>query len=286
MRSLIYVSVSAIVFSFSSCKEEKKNQDEILLKLQLKEGQSYVTEMNITQSMEADVNGVFSLIDQEIDFQLLSGVLKDSGGLYKVNNQYQRIQLSQSQSDDEKEDLMLINTAEELLGEGSDLEKYYYKLVKQSFLTYMDKNGQEVSSELDEMNKRIGGAKFTSPFQKMFQYGVFFPDYQLEEKDVWHKEISMKDSQIVVTGNTRYQLETWDDDLVYIQMRSNLKGRHIGFDVGGQIDVEKSGVFILYRKNGWIKEATIDQSVKWLDANANENRLLGQIKIKSYPEKK
>ncbi len=286
MRSLVYVFVSAIVFSFSACKEEKKNQNEILLKLQLKEGQSYVTEMSITQSMEADVNGVFSLIDQEIDFQLLSDVLKDSSGLYKVNNQYQRIQLNQSQSDDEKEDLMLINTGEELLGEGTELEKYYYQLVKQSFLTYMDKNGQEVSSGLDEMNKRIGGAKFTSPFQKMFQYGVFFPDYQLEEKDVWHKEISIKDSQIVVTGNTRYQLETWDDELVYIQMTSNLKGRHIGFDVGGQIDVEKSGVFILYRKNGWIKEATIDQSVKWLDVNANENRLLGQIKIKSYPEKK
>lgn len=286
MRSLIYVSVSAIVFSFSACKEEKKSKDEILLKLQLKEGQSYVTEMNITQSMEADVNGVFSLIDQEIDFQLLYGVLKDSAGLYKINNQYQRILLHQSQSDDEKEDLMVINTGEELLGDGSELEKYYYRLVKQSFLTYMDKNGQEVSSELDEMNKRIGGAKFTSPFQKMFQYGVFFPDYQLEEKDVWHKEVSVKDSQIVVTGNTRYQLETWDDDLVYIQMRSNLKGRHIGFDVGGQIDVEKSGVFILYRKNGWIKEATIDQSVKWLDANANENRLLGQVKIKSYPEKR
>lgn len=236
--------------------------------------------------MEADINGVFSLIDQNIEFRLLSEIVKDSSGLYKITNQYQKLHFSQSQTDDEQEDLMVIDTDEmQSDGHGTELEKYYYQLIQSTFLTYMDKNGQEVLSELDEMNKRIGGEKFTSPFQKMFQYGVFFPDYLLGKKDVWHKEISLKNDQIVVTGNTRYQLETWDKELVYIQMRSQLKGRHVGFDVGGQIDVEKSGVIVLYRATGWIKEATIDQSIKWLDINTNENRLLGQIKIKSYQEK-
>lgn len=283
---LLFCVVAGAVFFFWSCKEKRTSPDEILLELKLKEGQKYITEMEISQSMEADVNGVFSLIDQSIEFKLSSEVVKDSSELYKISNQYRRLYFSQSQSDDEKEDLMTIDTdgmQSETLE--TELEKYYYELIQNAFLTYMDKNGLEVSSELDEMNKRIGGDKFTSPFQKMFQYGVFFPDYILERKDVWHKEVSLKNDQIVVTGNTRYQLETWDKELVYIQMRSQLKGRHIGFDVNGQIDVEKSGIIILYRATGWIKEATIDQSIKWLDINTNENRLLGQIKIKSYPEK-
>lgn len=282
---IVFCIVAAVVF-LGSCKEKRASQDEILLELKLREGQKYITEMEISQSMEADVNGIFSLIDQNIEFRLISEIVKDSSGLYKISNQYKKLYFSQSQTDDEKEDLMVIDTDEmQSETQKTELERYYYELIHHAFLTYMDKNGQEVMSELDEINKKIGGEKFTSPFQKMFQYGVFFPDYVLEKKDVWHKEVSLKNEQIIVTGNTRYQLETWDKELVYIQMRSQLKGRHVGFDVGGQIDVEKSGVIVLYRSTGWVKEATIDQSIKWLDINTNENRLLGQIKIKSYQEK-
>lgn len=273
------------VFSFFvllSCKEERKKTNEILLQLDLKVGQKFSTQMTIEQSMEADVNGVFSLIDQSLEFNWQSEIVKDSSKNYWIQQQYQKIYLSQNQSDDEKEEAMVINTDElKSIGTTTDLEKYYLQLTQHAYLTQMNERGQEISSTLDSLNHKIGGEQFTSPFQSMFQYGVFFPDYLLKEKDVWFKEISIKNEKIVVTGNIRYQLETWDDDVVYIQMRSQLKGRHVGFDLGGQIDVEKTGLITIYRNSGWIKEANIEQSVKWLDINANENRLLGQINILS-----
>lgn len=260
-----------------------KKKDEIYLRLNISEGQKYSSQMTIEQSMEADVNGIFTLIDQILEFHWDTEMLKDSADLFVLQHQYQKIYLSQSESNDSTEQTMVIDTDELDVEESyhTELEKYYFQLTQHFYQTFLDKSGQEIYSDLDSLNKKIGGEQFTSPFQSMFQYGVFFPDYVLKEKDVWYKEISIKNEKIVVSGNIRYQLQTWDDDVVYIQMKSHLKGRHVGFEIGGQIDVEKSGLFTLDIKTGWIQKADIEQSVKWLDINSNENRLIGEIHITS-----
>jgi hypothetical protein len=269
----------------SSCKEKSTSVDEIILKFQPSKGQKYITEMQISQSMEADINGAFSLIDQNLEFKIQSDILKDSSGFFKIENQYLKLKMSQSQSNEENEDVQSIDTDDPKEGSSSELENYYYLLKFSKYQTMLDSRGQEISSNLDEVNKKIGGQKFSSPFQKMFQYGVFFPDYALKEKEVWYNEISIRDSQIVITGNTRYQLETWDDELVYINILSRLKGRYVGFNNGGQMDIEKTGTIIIYRNTGWTKDAKIEQKISWLDATTNENKLLGNIQIQSYPSK-
>lgn len=269
-----------------SCKEKEVKTDEIILQLDVQKGQKWLSKMSVSQSMEADVNGVFSLIDQNIDFEWMTDMVRDSADIFIFNNQYQKIILTQSQSDDEKEDLMVIDTDELSRTQtfNSELEKYYYQLTKFAYQSQMNRRGEEIKSDLDNLNKMIGGHQFTSPFQSMFQYGVFFPDYALKEKDVWYKEVYFNNEQILISGNVRYQLQTWDDEVAYIQIRSLLKGRHTGFDVEGQIDVEKTGIITIDRSSGWMMAADLEQSVKWLDINSNENRLLGQIKISSTPQ--
>lgn len=259
--------------------------DEIILKFEPSVGQEYVTDMQINQSMEADVNGVFTLIDQNFEFKLLSIILQDSSGFFKIKNQYLGLKMNQSQSDEEQEEIQSIDTDEEKWGSGTELENYYYLLKSSIYQTILDSSGQEISSDLEELNKKIGGQKFSSPFQKMFQYGVFFPDYPLKEKDVWYNEIAIRDSLIVITGNTRYQLETWDDELVYINISSRLKGRYVGFGNSGQMDVEKNGNIIIYKKTGWTKDAKIEQKISWIDDQTNENKLIGDIQIQSHPSK-
>lgn len=283
-KKFIYVSLLFFLI-LSSCKEKSTSVDEIILKFQPSKGQKYITEMQISQSMEADINGAFSLIDQNLEFKIQSNILKDSSGFFKIENQYLKLKMSQSQSNEENEDVQSIDTDDPKEGSSSELENYYYLLKSSKYQTMLDSRGQEISSNLDEVNKKIGGQKFSSPFQKMFQYGVFFPDYALKEKEVWYNEISIRDSQIVITGNTRYQLETWDDELVYINILSRLKGRYVGFNNGGQMDIEKTGTIIIYRNTGWTKDAKIEQKISWLDATTNENKLLGNIQIQSYPSK-
>jgi hypothetical protein len=283
-NKFIYVSLLFFLI-LSSCKEKSTSVDEIILKFQPSKGQKYITEMQISQSMEADINGAFSLIDQNLEFKIQSDILKDSSGFFKIENQYLKLKMSQSQSNEENEDVQSIDTDDPKEGSSSELENYYYLLKFSKYQTMLDSRGQEISSNLDEVNKKIGGQKFSSPFQKMFQYGVFFPDYALKEKEVWYNEISIRDSQIVITGNTRYQLETWDDELVYINILSRLKGRYVGFNNGGQMDIEKTGTIIIYRNTGWTKDAKIEQKISWLDATTNENKLLGNIQIQSYPSK-
>jgi hypothetical protein len=283
-NKFIYVSLLFFLI-LSSCKEKSTSVDEIILKFQPSKGQKYITEMQISQSMEADINGAFSLIDQNLEFKIQSDILKDSSGFFKIENQYLKLKMSQSQSNEENEDVQSIDTDDPKEGSSSELENYYYLLKSSKYQTMLDSRGQEISSNLDEVNKKIGGQKFSSPFQKMFQYGVFFPDYALKEKEVWYNEVSIRDSQIVITGNTRYQLETWDDELVYINILSRLKGRYVGFNNGGQMDIEKTGTIIIYRNTGWTKDAKIEQKISWLDATTNENKLLGNIQIQSYPSK-
>jgi hypothetical protein len=283
-NKFIYVSLLFFLI-LSSCKEKSTSVDEIILKFQPLKGQKYITEMQISQSMEADINGAFSLIDQNLEFKIQSDILKDSSGFFKIENQYLKLKMSQSQSNEENEDVQSIDTDDPKEGSSSELENYYYQLKSSKYQTMLDSRGQEISSNLDEVNKKIGGQKFSSPFQKMFQYGVFFPDYPLKEKEVWYNEVSIRDSQIVITGNTRYQLETWDDELVYINILSRLKGRYVGFNNGGQMDIEKTGTIIIYRNTGWTKDAKIEQKISWLDATTNENKLLGNIQIQSYPSK-
>lgn len=283
-RKFIYLSLLFFLI-LSSCKEKSTSVDEIILKFQPSKGQKYITEMQISQSMEADINGAFSLIDQNLEFKIQSDILKDSSGFFKIENQYLKLKMSQSQSNEENEDVQSIDTDDPKEGSSSELENYYYLLKSSKYQTMLDSRGQEISSNLDEVNKKIGGQKFSSPFQKMFQYGVFFPDYALKEKEVWYNEVSIRDSQIVITGNTRYQLETWDDELVYINILSRLKGRYVGFNNGGQMDIEKTGTIIIYRNTGWTKDAKIEQKISWLDATTNENKLLGNIQIQSYPSK-
>ncbi len=267
----------------SACKEQKGAVDEIFLKFQPTKGQQFITEMQINQSMEADINGAFSLIDQSLEFKLLSDILQDSSGIFTIENQYLRLKMSQSQSDEENEDIQSIDTDDPASENSSELENYYYLLKSSPYLTKVNQRGNEIYSNLEEINNKIGGKKFTSPFQKMFQYGVFYPDYSLKEKEVWYNEVSIRDSQVVISGNTRYQLETWDEEFVYINIYSRLKGRHVGFVSGGQIDIEKSGTMTVFKKSGWIKEANIEQKISWIDNNTNENKLLGDIQIKSYP---
>ena len=283
-NKFIYVSLLFFLI-LSSCKEKSTSVDEIILKFQPSKGQKYITEMQISQSMEVDINGAFSLIDQNLEFKIQSDILKDSSGFFKIENQYLKLKMSQSQSNEENEDVQSIDTDDPKEGSSSELENYYYLLKFSKYQTMLDSRGQEISSNLDEVNKKIGGQKFSSPFQKMFQYGVFFPDYALKEKEVWYNEISIRDSQIVITGNTRYQLETWDDELVSINILSRLKGRYVGFNNGGQMDIEKTGTIIIYRNTGWTKDAKIEQKISWLDATTNENKLLGNIQIQSYPSK-
>ncbi len=283
-RKFIYLSLLFFLI-LSSCKEKSTSVDEIILKFQPSKGQKYITEMQISQSMEADINGAFSLIDQNLEFKIQSDILKDSSGFFKIENQYLKLKMSQSQSNEENEDVQSIDTDDPKEGSSSELENYYYLLKSSKYQTMLDSRGQEISSNLDEVNKKIGGQKFSSPFQKMFQYGVFFPDYPLKEKEVWYNEVSIRDSQIVITGNTRFQLETWDDELVYINILSRLKGRYVGFNNGGQMDIEMTGTIIIYRNTGWTKDAKIEQKISWLDATTNENKLLGNIQIQSYPSK-
>lgn len=283
-KRLLFISFLFFLL-VSSCKENSISKDEIILKFHPSKGQEFITEMQINQSMEADINGTFSLIDQNLEFKIQSNIIQDSAGFFKIENQYLSLKMSQSQSNDENEDVQSIDTDETKEESSNELENYYYLLKSTTYQTILDSSGQEISSNLDEINKKIGGEKFSSPFQKMFQYGVFFPDYALKEKEVWYNEVSIRDSQIVITGNTRYQLETWDDELVYINISSRLKGRYVGFNKGGQMDIEKTGTIVIYRNTGWSKEAKIEQKISWLDANTNENKLLGNIQIQSYPSK-
>lgn len=284
MQKFLFLSFSLLLI-FSACKEREAPIDEIILRFQPEKGQKFITEMQINQSMEADVNGAFTLIDQTLEFKLLSKILQDSSGFFKIENQYLRLVMSQSQSDEENEDIQSIDTDDEQWGSSTELEKYYYLLKSSFYETVINSSGKEISSNLDEVNKKIGGQKFSSPFQKMFQYGVFFPDYALKEKDVWYNEVSIRDSQVVITGNTRYKIETWDDELVYINISSRLKGRYVGFNNGGQMDVEKTGNIVIYRKTGWTKDAKIEQKISWIDNQTNENKLIGDIQIQSYPSK-
>lgn len=284
MQKFLFLSFSLLLI-FSACKEREAPIDEIILRFQPEKGQKFITEMQINQSMEADVNGAFTLIDQTLEFKLLSKILQDSSGFFKIENQYLRLVMSQSQSDEENEDIQSIDTDDEQWGSSTELEKYYYLLKSSFYETVINSSGKEISSNLDEVNKKIGGQKFSSPFQKMFQYGVFFPDYALKEKDVWYNEVSIRDSQVVITGNTRYKIETWDDELVYINISSRLKGRYVGFNNGGQMDVEKTGNIVIYRKTGWTKDAKIEQKISWIDDQTNENKLIGDIQIQSYPSK-
>lgn len=284
MQKFLFLSFSLILI-FSACKEREAPIDEIILRFQPEKGQKFITEMQINQSMEADVNGAFTLIDQTLEFKLLSKILQDSSGFFKIENQYLRLVMSQSQSDEENEDIQSIDTDDEQWGSSTELEKYYYLLKSSFYETVINSSGKEISSNLDEVNKKIGGQKFSSPFQKMFQYGVFFPDYALKEKDVWYNEVSIRDSQVVITGNTRYKIETWDEELVYINISSRLKGRYVGFNNGGQMDVEKTGNIVIYRKTGWTKDAKIEQKISWIDDQTNENKLIGDIQIQSYPSK-
>ncbi|MCO5230981.1 MAG: hypothetical protein M9958_07470 [Chitinophagales bacterium] len=265
---------------FVACKEKTVKNDEIELKLNLDSNQVFITQMEINQSMETEVNGLMSLIDQVFEFSLSSQVIKGSSDLYVISNTYQKLKVHQTQSEEENEDIVFIDTDENFPPETS-LEKYYYQLKGKSYTTVLSIRGDEISSGLLELNRSLGAEQFNSPFQKIFQYGVYMPDYPLSEKDIWYKEIAFKDSAVNIFGNIKYQIETWDDDAIYLSTHSSIKGRYNQFDQGGQINVEQDGKIVLYRKSCWMKEAIIQQKINWLDDNARENNMIGEIKISS-----
>ncbi|MCO5234067.1 MAG: hypothetical protein LC105_05650 [Chitinophagales bacterium] len=269
-----------ICLIFASCKERKEHSDEIELKLKLDSNQEFITQMEINQSMESEDNGVISLIDQLFEFRLSSKVLKDSSDLYLISNTYQQLKIHQTQSEEDNEEVVFIDTDENYPPE-TELEKYYYQLKGKSYLTTINYLGDEISSSLLELNKSIGAEKFNSPFQKIFQYGVYMPEFPLKEKDVWFKEISFKDSLVSVSGNIQYQLDTWDDQAIYLSIHSLLKGRYNQFIQGEQIKLEQEGSIVLYRKSCWMKEANIHQKIFWIDENSKESNMIGDVKISS-----
>jgi|GEM_PF-5753818 len=266
-----------------ACKVREEKNDELYLELRLKEGETYAMTMEMEQSMEADVNSELLLIDQYFNFDILTTIIKDSAGQYVTDNRYQRIVMNQSMAGEHDTTNFSIDTDDLEYAESpsNNLLKYYGNLVTLSYQTRLEKNGTELYNNIEIINEEAGGKEFTSPFQKMFSYGVVFPGYVLKENDSWVREVSVRDTGIIVQGSIRYQLETWDDEVVIIQLKSRLKGRQAGVIGGGQVELEQSGTMQLYRKSGWLKQADLEQSIRWVDNPAQENRLFGTVSIRS-----
>lgn len=286
MKLISCVLIFILTFLLNSCKEKVEiDEDEILLKVKLEEGAAYLSEIIYSQSMVMDDEGLYTIIEQDAKFWINSYVINESLGNFTISNQYDRIRLDQTISNEEKESLTQIDTKETLPINETELEKYFRRLIQEKYLIVLNQNSEEIESEFNEKIKAIGGGKFTSSFQKALEFHPYFPDYLLAEKDTWHKEISIIDKGVSITGHTKYQLERWDSSYAYISIKSQLNGRSNTLNKDELFEVEKTGQLIIDRATGLISKAVIDQRIQWLDGSIEKKKLLASIKINTTIKK-
>lgn len=268
------------VLPAKSCRvEEEVKEEGLFLSLNLSTNDSFQTTVDLIQSLETVTEYGVQIVEQNIITELHSIVIKDSSGHYSIDNQYNRIRFYQNVSNEEKEDIINIDTREPKGNTDDELERLYYNLTEHSFESVVNSNGEEISNGYYNLLKTIQGGKFSSPFQKLLNYSIFFPDYELFEGETWNKEVYLKEDELSITGDTKYTLENWDSTFAYIKVKSHLNGRYLFFSEAMQVEVEKSGSLIVERTSGLIQEGVIEQKIKWHDHDINENRFIGTVKF-------
>ncbi|MCO5248318.1 MAG: DUF6263 family protein [Chitinophagales bacterium] len=281
MRRLLFVLFSLLLFA--SCKGRDKTDKGLFLELNLHSGQKFETQISINQGMESSDDESMYVTEQNLEFHLLSEIVQDSSNVYSIKNQYKRFQLFQSVLKDENEDIVSIDTKNfQSIGDcQNDFERFYYQMTKDSFISKVRKNYDEIENGLDVLIKNAKGDKFTSPYQLLFSYFIYYPDYYVDDKEEWLKEINITQNKVHITGNIKYQLQTWNDENVYIKMSANLNAKENTLDFSKKTDVQQMGLITVSRKTFWLKEMDIEQNVTWYNEDGDSYQLSGNVKIKS-----
>lgn len=275
----------AFVLMFSSCKEETVKEDHIFLELNLSEGESYSLTMEMEQDLQASAGAEQAFVEQYFRFDIESEIeASEEARIYQLRNKYQRIVMQQRIEYEEAEVINYLDTEDPSTAEISDkkLLQYYLNLLEWPYQSRMDRQGNILFSDINEINEKAGGKEFSSPYQSLFTYGIIYPGYALDILDKWDKEINFRDSSISVTGLMNYQLEAFDEERALISISGRIKAVQKGMQASGKMELEQEGKIWVWIKSGWIKDADIQQKIKYIDAaNPSEPRVIeGTVKIR------
>jgi len=273
----------------SSCKEIVEKEGNIFLELQLAEGERYLLTMEMEQDLEIGSGAEQSFVEQYFRFDIESSIeTSEEERVYQLSNNYRRIVMQQRIEYEEHEIINYLDTDDPSTAEISDkrLLKYYLNLLEWPYQSTMDRQGNILSSDINEVNEKAGGKEFSSPYQNLFTYGIIYPGYALDILDKWDKDINFRDSSISVTGLMNYQLEAFDDERALISVSGRIKAVQKGLQAAGKMELEQEGKIWVWIKSGWIKEADIKQKIKYIDAaSPSEPRIIeGKVKIRGKQE--
>jgi hypothetical protein len=285
LKILLFLVVPVI----SSCKEKAVKEDHIFLELNLAEGEQYSLTMEMEQDLQADAGAEQVFVEQYFRFDIESTIeTSDEARIYQLSNKYRRIVMQQRIEYEETEVINYLDTDDPSTAEISDkkLLTYYLNLLEWPYQSRMDRQGNILSSDINEINEKAGGKEFSSPYQSLFTYGIIYPGYALDLLDKWDKEINFRDSSVSVTGLMNYQLEAFDDERALISISGRIKAVQKGMQAAGKMELEQEGKIWIWIKSGWIKEADIQQKIKYIDAaNPSEPRIIeGNVKIRGKQE--
>lgn len=230
--------------------------------------------------MEMESAGLFTLVDQEIELQLASQVIAKSDDVFTLKNQYRRVKLLQTYSNEEEKEVLEIDTHKELVQSLSPIEKYYYRLIEHDFETQINSKGEEFYSGLKALNEKIQGDEFGSIFQTLFKFSPSYPNYFIEVGDTWHTEVAIQEHEVSITGNEKYLLKDWNDSIAYVGYESHLESRNITFVQNDRYQVNKTGSFIVDRKTGMVLKAEVEQELMIEDSAMEVKKLIGNLKVK------
>jgi hypothetical protein len=285
LRLLLFLALPII----NSCKEKAVKEDQIFLELNLSAGEKYFLTMEMEQDLQAGSGIEQAFVEQYFRFDIESTIeTSDEAHIYLLSNKYRRIVMQQRIEYEDAETINYVDTDDPSAAEISDkkLFQYYLNLLEWPYQSRMDRQGNILFSDINEVNEKAGGKEFSSPYQSLFTYGIIYPGYALDILDKWDKEINFRDSSVSVTGLMNYQLEAFDEKRALISVSGRIKAVQKGMQAAGKMELEQDGKIWVWIKSGWIKEAEIQQKIKYIDAaNPSEPRIIeGSVKIRGKQE--
>jgi hypothetical protein len=268
-----------------SCRDRERNSDKIFLELNLAEGERYSLQMEMEQDLDAGNDQGQAFVEQYFRFEIESFVQSaEDARSFQLSNFYRQIVMQQRIETEEDEVVIYIDTDDpENVDAGYEkLLAYYLKLLKIPYHSAMDRQGNILYSDLNEVNEQAGGKEYSSPYQQLFTYGIIYPGYEIDVLDKWEKEISIRDSLLSVTGMMSYQLEAYDEERALISLSGRIKATQKGMNVSGKMELEQLGKVWVWRHSGWIKEAEINQKIRYVspDQPSESKYIEGKVTIR------
>ncbi|HTM65569.1 MAG TPA: DUF6263 family protein [Flavipsychrobacter sp.] len=263
MKKIIWLIVSLLLLQvFSSCTSQESKGKAIALGFKFPVGTEYVYYIYSNQSIDQQMAGMNSKIEQRMELQSTYNVTSAEGQNRKLNINYDRFYIKSSSNgmNVEYDSRDPSKQPEELQSVG--------KIVNHPFSITVNSKGEitDVQANIDSTNGGSAGQFSDSSIRQMMEQSLnVYPAAPVKPGDIWQRSYTTNVGFMDIQLHSTYKLVSANDSVAHIEVNSTVKSipskNPQMKDMHLEMTGTQTGAMDIDIKTGLIKDSQFKQDI-------------------------